>query len=353
MTTSRLPKLPKLLDRKLYKTGQTRGADDDLIYQNRVARNSTVLIPYDVWDKCRAPYDREPYENGHIVLIPPEVYFDIRASDKLDAQNLTVGKNLLLFYNTREQWERYDPRDEGWKPANSRQPPLGGHFVARVPATTSSKAGERISEGFNTSKLKGAGIRVYEYASARVIRECRLQLEAIFWHCADAEEVLSSQGMSSKEIYKRRSSILQAAGESDLIDQYRLRRSRAVNIEGDAICPLCLEPLSAAGFLSRVTQAKGREVRNLTVTEINLFHIDELRPGSINHVPYNLAWGHHHCNIVVRDLGIDHTIKWMLEVIENNRRAQYIRPSGSRESLRHTALRLGGRGRRRHRSTIG
>ena len=31
-------KLPKLLTRKLYKTGQTRGADDDEIYQNRVLR---------------------------------------------------------------------------------------------------------------------------------------------------------------------------------------------------------------------------------------------------------------------------------------------------------------------------
>lgn len=28
--------LPKLLKTKIYKTGQTRGADDDSIYQNRV-----------------------------------------------------------------------------------------------------------------------------------------------------------------------------------------------------------------------------------------------------------------------------------------------------------------------------
>lgn len=41
---STVPKLPQLLDRKIYKTGQTRGADDDVIFQNRVGRNSTVLI---------------------------------------------------------------------------------------------------------------------------------------------------------------------------------------------------------------------------------------------------------------------------------------------------------------------
>ena len=37
---------PKLVQTKIYKTGQTRGADDDVIYQNRVGRNSTVLIWY-------------------------------------------------------------------------------------------------------------------------------------------------------------------------------------------------------------------------------------------------------------------------------------------------------------------
>ena len=51
----RPPKLPQLLDRKIYKTGQTRGADDDVIYQNRVSRGSTVLIPYHLWDEVSAP----------------------------------------------------------------------------------------------------------------------------------------------------------------------------------------------------------------------------------------------------------------------------------------------------------
>ena len=41
----KLPKLPELLERKISKTGQTRGADDDVIFQNRVSRNNTVLIP--------------------------------------------------------------------------------------------------------------------------------------------------------------------------------------------------------------------------------------------------------------------------------------------------------------------
>ncbi len=44
-----VPALPKLLDRKLYKTNSSGAADDDEIYQNRVLRASTVLIPYPAW----------------------------------------------------------------------------------------------------------------------------------------------------------------------------------------------------------------------------------------------------------------------------------------------------------------
>ena len=61
----KLPKLPSLLDRKIYKTGQTRGADDDEIYQNRVGRNSTILIPFHQFEKYRIEkvYSMN-YENG-------------------------------------------------------------------------------------------------------------------------------------------------------------------------------------------------------------------------------------------------------------------------------------------------
>jgi hypothetical protein len=66
-------------------------------------------------------------------------------------------------------------------------------------------------------------------------------------------------------------------------------------------------------------QAEGRVVPDLTVTELNLFHINELRVGSFNHLTYNLAWGHHHCNVVVKDAGIQKTLEWMVRVLERNR----------------------------------
>ncbi|MFM6278843.1 MAG: BstXI family restriction endonuclease, partial [Dolichospermum sp.] len=67
---SGISRCPKLLDTKIYKTGQTRGADDDVIYQNRVSRTSTVLIPYVLWPSCANPPNGElNFENGFIVAI--------------------------------------------------------------------------------------------------------------------------------------------------------------------------------------------------------------------------------------------------------------------------------------------
>ena len=65
-------------------------------------------------------------------------------------------------------------------------------------------------------------------------------------------------------------------------------------------------------------QAEGRDVPDLTVTELSLFDIRELRTGEFNHRPYNLGWGHHHCNVVVKDSGIFETLQWMREVLLDN-----------------------------------
>ncbi len=312
----RLPNLPKLLDRKIYKTGQTRGADDDVIYQNRVGRNSTVLIPYSFWDKR---FLSVGFENGFIVLISPTIYFSERDIDKkLKSHGLVLGKNLLVFYETRQQWEENDPDKLKWTPAKSRVEPLKGQYVARVPATTSLENGGQIRRGFNDTSIKGAGIRVFEYASSTVIKDSRLQLEALFWLCADSEAIASTSGMTTSSITTRKEAILEECKLRGLFDLNRLIKARVINKQNKTTCPLCLEELSGAGFLSRMEQAEGREVPDLTVTQINLFHIEELRLNTLNHCPYNLGWGHHHCNVVTKDAGIVPTLKWMQEVLKRN-----------------------------------
>ena len=317
---TRIPSLPRLLKSKIYKTGQTRGADDDVIFQNRVNRNSTVLIPYRFFDQCKiAPYNNGIFENGYIVLINPVDYFELpNFKEILIQQRLQLGINALLFYYSREQWNNFNPIKNGLTFANSRTNPLGGQYVARVPSTTSD-VDTKIQHGFNVSTLKGAGIRVYEYANKDTIDLSQLQLEYIFWQCYDAKDVLLHEGMLDIEVQERQEHIEKESTRFKLNDKTQLISFRILNSAGRAICPLCLAEISAFGFFKKVEQAEGREISDLTVTQLNLFHIQELRTGQYNHRPYNLGWGHHHCNIVVKDSGINDTLIWMNQVIEKNK----------------------------------
>jgi hypothetical protein len=325
MAKEKVPKLPNLIARKIYKTGQTRGADDDVIFQNRVNRNSTVLIPLKNFDNCRkAPDNDGEYDNGFIVLVKPGDYFENPGALKFMEENdLLIGKNSLLFYETREQWINYNPSYNKLEPATSRVDPLNGHYVARVPNTTSS-GDEKIIRGFDTSGLKGAGIRVYEYASRIQIRICQYQLEYLYWKCFDAESVSENVGMAKNDILKRKEVIENLTSEFNLKDESKLFESRIIDSQGNTICPLCLERLSATGFYNRLEQQEGRDVPDLTVTQLNLFHIRELRTGEFNHKPYNIGWGHHHCNVVCKDSGIMDTLRWMSMILETNRRLGYL-----------------------------
>ena len=303
--------LPQSVRTKIYKTGQTRGADDDVIYQNRVGRNSTVLIPYEDYEICKqAPSENGQYENGVIVLIRPEDYFNSSSH-----KGLKLGKNMLVFYETREQWVKYPPLKK-WKAAISRKTPLGGEYVARIPATT-SEGQSKIVKGFCTSLMKGAGIRVYEYSTKQNNNDCKLQLEVLFWSCKDIEELIKdAENPSALRNYIFE--LKNEAKEKGLYNRKELERARIVDADGYTICPLCLQHISAIGFCRKIQQAEGRVVPDLTVTEVSLFHIRELRTGEFNHRPYNLGWGHHHCNVVVKDSGIEPTLDWMRRVLIKN-----------------------------------
>lgn len=130
--------------------------------------------------------------------------------------------------------------------------------------------------------------------------------------------------MTREDAETRKSAILEKARELNLLDTAEMKRMRIINNNGITICPLCLEQVSANGFFDKVAQADGREVVDLTVTQLSLFHIEELRYGLFNHRPYNLGWGHHFCNVVAKDSGIYPTIDWMQEVIDRNVNEGYI-----------------------------
>lgn len=328
MTKTKLEKLPKLIDRKIYKTGQTRGATNQEIYQNRVGRNSTVLFSLNDWKEVlKSVGGAKKYESGYIVLIPPKWYFeDSNAGAKLKKYELTIGENALLFYQRREEWKEYGPDSKypqsleggGLISPTARRSPLGGNYLARIHGTTSNEDGGRVDAGYTESKLRGAGIRHYEYASKEMIDSTRIQLEAIFWSTDDSLIVARNSGMSETGAAERKSKIIKDAQEKGLWDTDRLKKSRILNENNKAICPFCLEQLSAKDFEKRGEQVAGRETWDITITEISLFHIEELRPGLLQHKPYNLGWGHHYCNVVVKDAGIEKTLNWVDSVLKKN-----------------------------------
>jgi hypothetical protein len=232
----------------------------------------------------------------------------------------------LVFYESREQWNLYNPEKNNWEPAQKRLAPLGGQYVARLPATTALNNGTKIIRGYTTTTTKGAGIRLYEYASSQTIKDSRDQLESLFWFCGDAEKVAVENGMEFTNVKTRKEAILELCKEKGLLDLNKLVEARIINKNSRTICPLCLEELSGKGFFNRLSQAEGRIVLDLTVTEINLFHIQELRYDVFNHHPYNLGWGHHHCNVVTKDSGIAGTLSWMSEILNRNIESGYVFP---------------------------
>ncbi|KAF6652436.1 BstXI family restriction endonuclease [Enterobacteriaceae bacterium EKM102V] len=318
-------KLPSLLERKIYKTGQTRGADDDVIYQNRVSRNSTVLIPFEliipVENRCLLT---KKYDNGYIVLLPPDYLFGEKRDETLAIMSncgLRLGFNCLVFYSQRYQYNLYNPNTFGLRSVQpmSRQGDLGGDYVSRVSGTTSERMG-KISFGYNVTTSKGAGIRLFEYSDKESIEKARCQLEAIYWMCHDSIEAAVEYEMSPEDAHERKKLVYEVAEKFGLLDKHLLIKNRIVDAELETVCPLCLAKISAKGFFSKVEQQEFRRVHDLTVTEVNLFHINELRYGEFNHQPYNLGWGHHHCNVVVKDSGIDNTLEWMHDVLVRNER---------------------------------
>lgn len=313
----KLPKLPSLIERKIYKTSQTRGADDDEIYQNRVSRSSTVLLPYNQYLKIKQIKPKMDFENGYIVLIDPQTYFAEKKKE-FEKIGLVLGNNMLIFFEKREDWNLYNPEKLKFSPAKKRIAPLGGEFVARIPALTAKENNKKILLGFNKTKLKGAGIRAYEYADNQTLKLTVIQLESIFWLCKDSIEVVVKYGMTKDNAEERKRCIIDIAQNNSLLNFDELIRSRILNNSRNTVCPLCLEELSSVGFFTKMEQAEGREVVDLTVTQLNLFHIEELRYGLFNHRPYNLGWGHHHCNTVVKDSGILKTIDWMKVVLKRN-----------------------------------
>jgi hypothetical protein len=77
--------------------------------------------------------------------------------------------------------------------------------------------------------------------------------------------------------------------------------------DGKLICPLCRQRV----YMKELEGAQGE-------TPVDLFHIVPLRVGEINHRPDNTTWGHHRCNVSMRDHTLMETLQWMLDIVVAN-----------------------------------
>lgn len=293
--------LPSAVKDKINKTKQTRGAQpyERVPYQNRVNRNSIAVVPYAFRNRLHP----DGFESGYRILVRPSDYFHAAGVPREDFDSsVRIGDDAFVYYDNRREWISLPP-DPTWVPCEDRSG--DGHYIARVPATVAAE-GAAVVEGVPQ------GIRFFEYASSEEIRDTVAQLAWLAWNTDGIDNVSAGPPQT----------LIDYLDERQLRDAKRLVAIGAVEPEPHhrAICPLCLQVITLSGLMSRVVQAEGREVVDLTTTEVNLFHLRDLRPGEYNHVAYGLAWGHHHCNAAARDHGIEYTLDWMESVLRRHGR---------------------------------
>lgn len=313
--------LPEDLRKKIKKTSQTRGAQpyNRVVYQNRVSRSNKVVIPLQ-FKECEIDGG---FDNGYAILVRPEEYFDPQTKSKRAnfPEDIQIGSNnAFIYYDNRNSWRNFPPlggwnirkhvidgqsfdgSESGFKRDFSGQDL--GEYIARVPGLT--------GRGENAAPIVEGppqGIRFFEFTPSAELQKVEIQLSYL---CT------LSVGFSNQDSpeYKK---LVELVDEHALGDLEKLKSIGAIDSENRLICPLCRETLSLSELTEQVAQMEGREVVDLTITKVNLFHIKEIRPGAFNHCTYNLGWGHHHCNAIVRDVGVDDTLKWMKSVLQRNK----------------------------------
>jgi len=301
--------LPTEIKNKINKTKQTRGAQpyNRVPFQNRVNRTGIPLVPYAFRNKLHP----DGFVNGYRILVRPGEYFEHKWSVRKDFDaNVTIGNNAFIYYDNRRDWKDLPPLSD-WRICESRDGT--GHFIARVPATTANDPDEarEIVSG------EPQGIRFFEYASPTDVEHTIAQLAWLAWQTRGIMEVCEND---KRGIPLSLKTYIEKHALAD-IERFIQIGAVAKNTETgniETICPLCRAIIDASGLMTRLEQAEGREVVDLTVTEINLFHLRDLRPGEYNHRPFMVAWGHHHCNTVARDMGVTATVQWMNEVLKRH-----------------------------------
>lgn len=261
-------------------------------YQNHVLRSNKVIVPFERLDQ--APLDS--YENGYVVRIFPEQYFEAAGQIKpifTQPDSPRIGLNAFILYRTYDQLENFPPLPN-WSirsltlngmPVSDRGAGVvdSGEYVLRIAA-----------HGNRPARTDGPpqGIFAPEYASESINFLAKCTLAWLTTHTVDSPYV-ATQSSHIEEI-------LSEAGMFNPREWERMGLLRG----GFTSCPLCMKHINYDELHDQVSfndEASllnaAEQVENATrSTIVNLFHMVPLTYSDVEHTPQNIAWGHAICN---------------------------------------------------------
>lgn len=363
--------LPYKLKKRIAKTREARSGNE--IYKRRNRRNYRVLIQYGTWKKLINGSQSEnilsSYGEGFAVLISPKEYFGDNypnPSSNLD-KKFELGKTGFVFYTLLSEYEKYPPltdwmevyelnntgklvNDDSWVGDYVLNVKNGGYVSVICGKNRSSKEkselANKLKSIFNVEgkipEQCGLGNYDYDYADELTMENVQYQMLYLILNSKSRDgfsfpEYIMNNYLDIKtnkdskvfvnymengdlesyvnEFNKEFNLFVNECERRGLLDFDKLQKLGVwSSIEKRAICPLCHKIVYTEEFFDDITQMEGRQVLDNTQKSIVLMHVEALRPGKLNHRPYNLGWGHNYCNLVQGDKDISETIEVLKEI---------------------------------------
>lgn len=365
--------LPYKLTKRIDKTGEGRSGLE--IYKRRNRRDYRVIIQYKIWNKLmeKSSYMLNEFKEGFAVLISPEEYFGDNYPNKSHNLNpkFILGETGFIYYSNDSEYNNY-PLLPSWKEVyeisttgSLFEKTWIGNYALNIKNSIPPKI-STICGKYNNNKDKqfiynfiqqkypdikkipsqsGLGNYDYDYASKETIKDVKYQMlylalcakeengtsffQYLENHTSELKEEKKDIGEPYKTLFSNPKYSVLAENEfkrfekkckdKNLLDFKELARIGAWDLKKHVpICPLCGKEIKPHEFFKSINQAEGREVSDNTQRDIVLMHIKALKPGELNHKPYNLGWGHHFCNTIQGDKDIEETIQALFEILENH-----------------------------------
>ena len=268
-------------------------------YQNHVYRTGKVIIPYEKFKNINPNI----YKGGWVVRLFVNQAFDENKRlhvIKNKFVDLVIGKNCFVLYRSYEELSNFPPlrnwsirehfsKDNKKSKTRTFDGYDKGHYILRTPAqggstkVTKLKRYEGIAQGFFAP----------EYSTSEFDYLVRLQLVYLIMQ-SENNPYKPEHGLHIKKILKK----------YNCLDIEKFKYYSAIDSNKKLTCPLCLkkikyEDLHRTADYSDNSHSENAVTQNVYTTrstQVNVFHMRPLVYGSVEHKPYQVFWGHHHCN---------------------------------------------------------